>query len=150
MQAFADLLCRTVDATTRTQVKLDALIAYFREEAPPGDAAWAVYILAGRRMKRLNWSAQNAATGWLKRPGAGWLVEETYQHAVDLAETISLLMGRRWRAKGGRRALCLAGLRTRFSGLRSWRGDSSRCMCRPLAQPARALPASLPQIALTG
>tara|TARA_R110000822_G_scaffold49716_11_gene130249 strand:- start:1627 stop:3222 length:1596 start_codon:yes stop_codon:yes gene_type:complete len=90
MQAFADLYAE-LDATTRTQVKLDALIAYFRE-APPGDAAWAVYILAGRRMKRLigprkmrDWLAE--ATGL-----PDWLVEETYQHVGDLAETISLLM----------------------------------------------------------
>jgi DNA ligase-1 len=90
MQAFADLYAE-LDATTRTQVKLDALIAYFRD-APPADAAWAVYILAGRRMKRLigprklrDWLAE--ATGL-----PDWLVEETYQHVGDLAETISLLM----------------------------------------------------------
>lgn len=89
MQAFADLYAE-LDATTRTQVKLDALIAYFRA-APAGDAAWAVYILAGRRMKRLigprklrDWLAE--ATGL-----PDWLVEETYQHVGDLAETISLL-----------------------------------------------------------
>jgi DNA ligase-1 len=51
MQAFADLYAE-LDGTTRTQVKLDALMAYFRT-APPADAAWAVYILSGRRMKRL-------------------------------------------------------------------------------------------------
>lgn len=90
MQAFADLYAE-LDATTRTQVKLDALVAYFRS-APPADAAWAVYMLAGRRMKRLigprklrEWLAE--ATGL-----PDWLVEETYQHVGDLAETISLLM----------------------------------------------------------
>ena len=90
MQAFADLYAE-LDATTRTQVKLDALIAYFRE-APPADAAWAVYILAGRRMKRL--IGPRKLREWLAEATAlpDWLVEETYQHVGDLAETISLLM----------------------------------------------------------
>ncbi len=90
MQAFADLYAE-LDATTRTQVKLDALVAYFRN-ASPADAAWAVYMLAGRRMRRLigprklrDWLAE--ATGL-----PDWLVEESYQHVGDLAETISLLM----------------------------------------------------------
>lgn len=90
MQAFADLYAE-LDATTRTQVKLDALIAYFRA-APPADAAWAVYILAGRRMKRL--IGPRKLREWLAEATAlpDWLVEETYQHVGDLAETISLLM----------------------------------------------------------
>ncbi len=90
MQAFADLYAE-LDATTRTQVKLDALIAYFRD-APPADAAWAVYILAGRRMKRL--IGPRKLREWLAEATAlpDWLVEETYQHVGDLAETISLLM----------------------------------------------------------
>lgn len=90
MQAFADLYAE-LDATTRTQVKLDALITYFRD-APPADAAWAVYILAGRRMKRL--IGPRKLREWLAEATAlpDWLVEETYQHVGDLAETISLLM----------------------------------------------------------
>lgn len=89
MQAFADLYAE-LDATTRTQVKLDALIAYFRD-APPGDAAWAVYMLAGRRMKRL--IGPRKLREWLGEATGlpDWLVEETYQHVGDLAETISLL-----------------------------------------------------------
>ncbi|WP_394240869.1 ATP-dependent DNA ligase [Halopseudomonas laoshanensis] len=90
MQAFADLYAE-LDATTRTQVKLDALVAYFRN-APPADAAWAVYILAGRRMKRL--IGPRKLREWLGEATGlpDWLVEETYQHVGDLAETISLLM----------------------------------------------------------
>lgn len=90
MQAFANLYAE-LDATTRTQVKQDALIDYFRV-APPGDAAWAVYMLAGRRMKRL--IGPRKLREWLAEASGlpDWLVEETYQHVGDLAETISLLM----------------------------------------------------------
>jgi DNA ligase-1 len=90
MQAFADLYAE-LDGTTRTQVKLDALMAYFRT-APPADAAWAVYILSGRRMKRL--IGPRKLREWLVEVTGlpDWLVEESYQHVGDLAETISLLM----------------------------------------------------------
>ncbi|MEH6567266.1 MAG: ATP-dependent DNA ligase [Halopseudomonas sp.] len=89
MQAFADLYAE-LDATTRTQVKLDALVAYFRA-APPADAAWAVYILSGRRMRRL--IGPRKLRDWLCEATGlpDWLVEESYQHVGDLAETISLL-----------------------------------------------------------
>ena len=84
MQAFADLYAE-LDATTRTQVKLDALIAYFRE-APPADAAWAVYILAGRRMKRL--IGPRKLREWLAEATAlpDWLVEETEEEGLLVYE----------------------------------------------------------------
>ena len=42
----------SLDRTTSTYEMVAALAAYFRE-APPGDAAWALFLLSGRRMKRL-------------------------------------------------------------------------------------------------
>ena len=45
MKAFAALYAR-LDASTATRHKLDALEDYLRT-APPADAAWAVYFLAG-------------------------------------------------------------------------------------------------------
>lgn len=89
MQDFAALYAE-LDATTRTQAKLDAMVRYF-ERVDPADGAWAVYILAGRRMKRL--IGPRKLRDWLAELCGlpEWLVEETYQHVGDLAETVSLL-----------------------------------------------------------
>ncbi|MCC4307047.1 ATP-dependent DNA ligase [Alcanivorax marinus] len=90
MQAFAALFAE-LDATTRTRVKLDAMKDYF-EQVGPTDGAWAVYVLTGRRMKRL--IGARKLRDWLGEASGlpDWLVEETYQHVGDLAETVSLLM----------------------------------------------------------
>ncbi len=90
MKAFAELF-RALDSTTAQSAKLAALVAYLRV-APPSDAAWATYFLAGgkpRQMvptKRLKALAQEAA-GLPE-----WLFEESYQAVGDLAETLALLL----------------------------------------------------------
>jgi len=90
MKAFAQLF-QALDATTGQSAKLAALVAYLRV-APPADAAWATYFLAGgkpRQMvptKRLKALAQEAA-GLPE-----WLFEESYQAVGDLAETLALLL----------------------------------------------------------
>ncbi|MFY3383566.1 ATP-dependent DNA ligase [Paracidovorax sp. MALMAid1276] len=90
MKAFAALF-QALDATTAQSAKLAALVAYLRVAAP-GDAAWAIYFLAGgkpRQMvptKRLKALAQEAA-GLPE-----WLFEESYQAVGDLAETLALLL----------------------------------------------------------
>ncbi len=90
MRAFAELF-QALDATTGQSAKLAALVAYLRV-APPADAAWATYFLAGgkpRQMvptKRLKALAQEAA-GLPE-----WLFEESYQAVGDLAETLALLL----------------------------------------------------------
>jgi DNA ligase-1 len=90
MIRFAELYAR-LDATTRTAEKVDALKAYFRE-APPQDAAWAAYLLLGRKIGRTvssklirEWAAE--ATGF-----APWLIEECNHVAGDFSETLSLLL----------------------------------------------------------
>ena len=50
MQAFTRLFYE-LDATTRTNEKLAALVRYFKS-APPEDAAWALHFLMGRKSKR--------------------------------------------------------------------------------------------------
>ena len=91
MKRFAQLYA-ALDGTTSTLAKVDAMKRYFLE-APPADAAWALYFLSGRRFKRL------LAPGLL-RPLAleatglpTWLFEECYATVGDLAETLSLLVG---------------------------------------------------------
>src|SRR5687767_11241285 len=51
MRLFSDLYV-ALDSTTKTSRKVDALARYFRAAAP-GDAAWALFFLSGRRLKRL-------------------------------------------------------------------------------------------------
>ena len=92
MQAFSRLY-QTLDQTTSTNAKVAAMVAYFAEAAPR-DAAWAVYFLSGRRLKRLVGGARMRE--WLVDLAElpPWLVEETYASVGDLAETIALLLAR--------------------------------------------------------
>ncbi|NIX94150.1 ATP-dependent DNA ligase [Pseudomonas fulva] len=90
MKAFAELYLR-LDGTTSSNAKLQALREYFAS-APPHDAAWAVYFLAGGRPRQL---VPTRVLRELAGAMAGlpdWLFEESYQAVGDLAETISLLL----------------------------------------------------------
>ncbi|MCF5042389.1 ATP-dependent DNA ligase [Pseudomonas sp. PA-7-1E] len=90
MKAFAELYAN-LDATTSSNAKLAALQAYFLQ-APPADAAWAVYFLSGGRPRQL---APTRLLRDMATEAAGiepWLFEESYQSVGDLAETISLLL----------------------------------------------------------
>lgn len=90
MKAFADLYS-ALDGTTSNKAKLAALAEYFRD-APPADAAWAVYFLAGGKPRQI---VPVAALRALAQRAAGlpeWLFEESYQAVGDLAETIALLL----------------------------------------------------------
>jgi DNA ligase-1 len=90
MRAFAALYDQ-LDATTSTNGRLAALRHYF-ETTPPADAAWALWILTGMKMRRVLPTAQLRAWAceWLGMPD--WLFEESYTVVGDLAETISLLV----------------------------------------------------------
>ncbi len=90
MRRFS-VLFETLDATTSTNAKVAALTAYFHD-APAADAAWAVYFLAGQRLKRLIGAAR--LRQWLAQACGlpAWLVEDSYANVGDLAETVALLM----------------------------------------------------------
>jgi DNA ligase-1 len=90
MKDFANLY-RALDETTKTSRKVAAMAAYFRD-CDPGDGAWTVYFLSGRRLKRLvpvgmlrQWCAETVGL-------PDWLFEECYGVVGDLAETIALLL----------------------------------------------------------
>ncbi len=90
MRRFAALY-DAIDSTTSTNAKVAAMVAYF-SDAPPADAAWAVFFLTGRRLKRLvPYAAINewtlAATGL-----DDWLLEECYAVVGDGAETAALVL----------------------------------------------------------
>ncbi len=90
MNDFCQLYWR-LDSTTKTSEKVAALKAYL-SQAAPADAAWAIYFLVGRRIKRLvgtrllrQWAIEQAGL-------SDWLFEECYERVGDLAETISLIL----------------------------------------------------------
>ncbi len=90
MKRFTELYVR-LDQTNSTNEKILALTDYFAVAAPQ-DAAWAVWFLSGRRLKRLLKRA--ALRRWvLEETGySQWMLDETYQSVGDLAETIALLL----------------------------------------------------------
>jgi DNA ligase-1 len=89
MRAFAALY-EELDTTQSINLKVAAMARYFRE-APPADAAWATYMLSGRRLKRFIGPA--LLKRWLIDEAAlpEWLIDESYSSVGDLAETIALL-----------------------------------------------------------
>jgi DNA ligase-1 len=90
MRAFSRLFA-AIDRTTSTNTKVAAMAEYFAS-APPADAAWAVFFLTGRRLKRLVPSA--AIREWtLAATGLeGWLLDECYAVVGDGAETAALVL----------------------------------------------------------
>ena len=90
MKAFSELYAR-LDETTKTSVKVLALVDYFTQ-APAQDAAWAVFFLIGRKLPQVVPTAKlrTWATEEAKIPS--WLFQEAYDAVGDVAETIALLL----------------------------------------------------------
>ncbi|WP_347556524.1 cisplatin damage response ATP-dependent DNA ligase [Robbsia sp. KACC 23696] len=87
MKAFSTLYT-TLDASTATHDKHDALRAYFAS-AEPADAAWAAYFLAGGKPRQV---VPTRLLRTLAQQRAGlteWLFDECYDTVGDLAETIA-------------------------------------------------------------
>ena len=90
MKKFADLYA-ALDRTTRTGEKVQHLARYL-SEAPPADAAWAVYFLIGRKPRQAV-SARKLTDWAIELAGIPeWLFGESYDAVGDLAEAISLLV----------------------------------------------------------
>ena len=87
MRRFAALY-EQLDASTATGDKVAALVRYF-ESAPPADAAWAVYFLAGGKPRQVLPTARLRELACRVAGIDDWLFEESYQAAGDLAETIA-------------------------------------------------------------
>jgi DNA ligase-1 len=90
MRGFA-LLYDEIDSTTSTNAKVAALVRYFAS-APPADAAWAVFFLTGRRLKRLLQYALIHEWTMAATALPGWLIEESYSVVGDGAETAALVL----------------------------------------------------------
>src|SRR6478752_8412277 len=90
MKAFAALFA-AIDGTTSTNAKVEAIVRYLGA-APPADAAWAVFFLTGRRLKRL--LPYRAISAWtMSLTGVeDWLLGECYSVVGDGAETATLIL----------------------------------------------------------
>ncbi|MGF6493998.1 DNA ligase-1 [Luteibacter sp. 621] len=93
MRRFAALY-DALDRTASTSAKRDAMAAYFAD-APPEDAAWAVYVLGGGKLKRTATSTELRTALAGETGYADWLIDDSYAHVGDLAETIALMLPRR-------------------------------------------------------
>jgi DNA ligase-1 len=90
MRRFAELFA-ALDQTTSTNEKIAAMGRYF-SNAPPSDAAWAVFFLTGRRLKRLlPW---RAIGDWTMRVTGleEWMLQECWSVVGDGAETAALIL----------------------------------------------------------
>ncbi|QDE39253.1 ATP-dependent DNA ligase [Luteibacter pinisoli] len=92
MRRFAALY-DALDRTASTSAKRDAMAAYFAD-APAEDAAWAVYVLGGGKLKRTATSTELRAALAAETGYAEWLIDDSYAHVGDLAETIALMLPR--------------------------------------------------------
>jgi DNA ligase-1 len=91
MRRFCQLY-EALDATTRTNAKVEAMVRYL-EAAPAEDAAWATFFLTGQRLKRLI-SGRTLRAWAQQRTGLPeWLVSEAHAAVGDSAETAALLLG---------------------------------------------------------
>ncbi|WCE04050.1 ATP-dependent DNA ligase [Pseudoxanthomonas sp. JBR18] len=94
MKRFAELY-KALDESTATLDKRAALVAYFRD-APPRDAVWALYLLCGGKLTgaRRKIAGTQELRAWIAQESAtpDWLVDDSYDHVGDLAETLALLL----------------------------------------------------------
>lgn len=90
MKAFTQLFDE-LDSTTSTNEKIAALKKYFTK-ANPSDSMWALLILTSRLSKRIITSKTLKDIFLTSTNYPDWLLEESYSHVGDTAETISLLL----------------------------------------------------------
>ena len=89
MRAFQDLF-NQLDQVTGTKAKVQALVDHF-QEVDPGEAAWALTLLLGKRRRRLI-TGRRLRDILRDRGGLpDWLIDDCYGQVGDSAETISLL-----------------------------------------------------------
>ncbi|MCD8518034.1 MAG: ATP-dependent DNA ligase [Burkholderiaceae bacterium] len=90
MKQFARLY-QALDGTTSSRLKTELMAHYF-STANAADAAWAVYFLAGGKLKRLIPAQELRAYARQQTQMPDWLFEASYQSVGDLAETITLVL----------------------------------------------------------
>jgi DNA ligase-1 len=90
MKRFASLFAE-IDQTNATSRKVEAMVRYF-SAVPPADGGWAIFVLTGRRLKRL--LPYRAVTDWVMAATGlpEWLLSECYAVVGDGAETAALAL----------------------------------------------------------
>src|SRR5664280_2958383 len=90
MKNFASLF-KELDVTTQADLKVEALINYFKK-VPPDDSAWTVSLLLGRKINQVipvkklrKWSVELAQI-------PDWLFDECLNNVGDLVEAISMIL----------------------------------------------------------
>ena len=89
MRRFADLYS-ALDASSGTQARVDALVAYF-SGVDAADGAWALHVLLGKQGKRLITGRRLRQICLEGSPLPEWLFDDCYAQVGDSAETIALL-----------------------------------------------------------
>lgn len=90
MKRFS-LLYTELDESNRTSQKLHALERYF-SEAPPEDAAWGLFFLTGRKLRRaVRYSVLKRSAIEVSGLPA-WLFDECHAAVGDFSETVALLL----------------------------------------------------------
>ena len=117
MKAFAELYT-ALDATTKTNEKIEALSAVLFSARPPEDAAWAIHFLIGRRPEAADRIAQALARGRSRRPASrtGCSASATTRSATWPRPSRCCFRRRRRRAT----SRCTTGWRSGCSPLREW------------------------------
>jgi len=90
MKAFAALY-QALEHSTGTLDKRAAIADYVRR-VPRADAAWGLWLLAGNKLRRVAGSGELRT--WCGEVAGlpSWLVDDSYSHVGDLAETLALLL----------------------------------------------------------
>lgn len=90
MRAFTRLYFE-LERWSRSSSKVAAMIEYFRSTRPE-DAAWAVYFLVGRRLKRI--VTTRTLRAWAARSSGypDWLVDASHDAVGDASEAMALLV----------------------------------------------------------
>ena len=90
MKAFAALY-QALEHSSGTLDKRAAIADYVRQ-APRADAAWGLWLLAGNKLRRIAGSGELRAWCGEVTGLPDWLVDDSYSHVGDLAETLALLL----------------------------------------------------------
>ena len=90
MKAFTELFAE-LDQTTSTNEKIHAITDFLKAQDAATNA-WALFLLTGRRPKRLIGSGKLRAWAQELTGIPDWLVEECYSSVGDTAEMISLIV----------------------------------------------------------
>ena len=93
MREFAKLF-HDLDQSTKTNDRIELLVNYF-STANEDDSIWVCWFLSGNRIKGAIKTGELRLFSSERSGFPLWLIEESHDRVGDLAETISLLIGKK-------------------------------------------------------